>query len=343
MSNTRVLALSMRPKSLKDLAGQEDLIAALSSQVASGRIPHFFLISAQIGAGKTTIARILALWLQVQTFEFSEQNWRDYKKYEIKEINAANHTGVDDMRKIIDSMRYQPLYPSRAKVVILDEAHQLSAAAQNALITETEDVAEHVYYIFCTSSVNKIIPALRRRAFVISPRPLSSSAVDHLVNRAKETVSFKSDTADLTNALIDNTITSPGLVLQAAERFFSGMPAEESVLFSEASKLDTMALCRAVASGDWSKCGVILKDVTKSDVFALRACVTGYLKAILLKSSGEKAYCLSKAIVNISSSSPDDAVCLPSFLAALCLACQNVASSRLVRPPASKIPSAKQK
>lgn len=330
-SATRVLALSMRPRSLSELIGQDDLIDSLSAQFATGRIPHFFLITAPIGAGKTTLARIISLWLQVRTFEFSDQQWRDFHKYEIKEINAANSTGIDDMRKVIDAMRFQPLRPSRVKVVILDEAHQLSTAAQNALITETEDVAEHVFYIFCTSAVNKIIPALKRRAFLLSPKPLSHNAIQDLIHAAQSKVSQRRDTNELFSALIQHDVSSPGLVLQAVERFLSGLSAEDSVLTQCNSTFDAMAVCRAIAAGDWVKCCALTKNITKGDVYAIRACLTSYLKAILIKSSGDKAMALSKAILNLSSSCAEDSVLLPAFMANLFLACNNINSTRTLK------------
>lgn len=239
----RVLALSLRPKSFTDLIGQEDVIKSLNSQLHSGRIPHFFLISGVFGSGKTTLARIIAVWLQTKSENLLDAHSKNYKNYEISEINAANQTGVEDMRRVIESMKYHPLPPSKAKVVILDEAHQLSNAAQNAMITETEDVADHVYYIFCTSAINKIIPALKRRAFIVHPKALSKSAIDELVTSAEEAANYQSDTESLRDALKNSDVTSPGLVLQATEKFFTGVTAEESVLMLEASKFDTSHEC----------------------------------------------------------------------------------------------------
>src|SRR4051794_1808865 len=116
--SARVLALSMRPKSLDELVGQDKMVECISNQFATGRMPHFYLISGPIGSGKTTFARILA---------------RDLlHPAEIEEINAANKTGVDDVRALVDKMRYKPVHPKKNRVVILDEAHQLSNSAQNA-------------------------------------------------------------------------------------------------------------------------------------------------------------------------------------------------------------------
>lgn len=326
-SSNRVLSLSMRPKYLKDLVGQTELCSSLTNQLQSGRIPHLYIICGPVGSGKTTLARIIALSLQVNSKNFNdltEENWVNYKKYDIEEINAANRNGVDDIRQLIENMKYKPLPPSKSKVVILDEAHQITSAGQNTLITSTEDVSEHVYYIFCTSAVNKIIPALLRRAFILTPQPLTSEVIPILVDKACEEAGYDGDKDELVDVLVANDITSPGLILQAAERYFSGIPPIQSVLISESSKFDSMAICRAVASGKWIVCAELFKNVTKSDVTMLRGCVLGYLKAILLKSTGAKGLKLAKAIQSIAASVADEQVCLPSFLAGTFIACEHL-------------------
>lgn len=324
----RVLALSMRPKSFQELVGQDAIIETITTQFKSTRIPHFFIISGPIGSGKTTLARIIAMILQCgNDFEnISEVVNKDYKKYDITEINAANKNGIDDIRHIVEIMKYQPMNPSKAKVVILDESHQLTTPAQNALLTETEDVAKHVYYIFCTSNIGKIIPALQRRAYIINPKALSSDCVIELLAKAKERVNFTESIAPLEEILNMHDIRSPGLILQAAERYFTGLSAQESVLTStESSSTDTMSICRALAKGDWKSCANQLKEVSKSDVVMIRTCLLGYMKTMLLKSVGEKALKISKAIQIITQSSTEDTIALYSLLSSICLACEIMA------------------
>jgi DNA polymerase III delta prime subunit len=329
MSNERVLSLSMRPKTLQDCVGQTELVAALEHQFGVGRIPHFYIVHGPIGAGKTTFARILALALQLgpketDPFEIPAEVWDKYKRYDIKEINAANQNGVDDVRALVEGMRYLPIAPSKAKVVILDEAHQLTTAAQNALLTETEDVAKHVYYIFCTSNLSKIIPALQRRAYMVSPKGLTTDDVYALLEKAAEQAAFVDDIKPLYDALYINSVSSPGLVLQAAEKFFSGIPATESVTNFQIGKFDTLLICKTVAKGDWKESAKMLKDLTKDEVVAIKMCILGYLKAILMKSSGQKASTMARAIRILA----DDNDMLARFLANVCLTCETISGGQ---------------
>ena len=321
----RVLALSLRPKFLHDLVGQTELTDTLKAQFDSKRRPHFFIIHGPVGAGKTTLARILSLKLQLGDAEVTEDHWKNYKQFDIHEINAANRNGIDDVRAIVDMMRYQPMPPSRAKVVILDEAHQLTYSAQNALATETEDVADSVYYIFCTSAIEKIIPALRRRGYTLSPKPLTHDDTLILLQKAADAVSFKGALEPLYEALLMNSIASPGLILQATEKYFSGIPSIESVFDCASTKLDTMLICREVAKGNWKTTASLLKNMTKSDVPIIRNCVLGFLKTKLMSTS-DKALYISNAIIKLSLTTGQhtETIEVPTFLASVCLACHDI-------------------
>jgi DNA polymerase III delta prime subunit len=304
---SRVLALSARPRHFHDLIGQEKLVASMLSQFESKRIPHFFILSGGVGSGKTTLARILSIHLQNGDYD-------NYKKYDIREINAANQTGVDDMRAIIESMRFQPIAPSKVKIVILDEAHQLSVAAQNVLITETEDVNPHVFYIFCTSIPSKIIDALKRRAFHLTPAPLSTEKIQELIQKTAESIAFTEDTKELLDHLIAEGISSPGLILQACERFFVGLP----LLNATNPNLDSLGLCRSVASGNWELTKDFCRHIGKSDIIPVKVAVSGYLRAILIKGDSDKDFGLANAIKYISDALDNE---LPSFTASLYMAC----------------------
>lgn len=326
MSSNRVLSLALRPKNLADCFGQDDMITLLENQFISGRIPHFYIIHGPIGSGKTTLARILALSLQLDPtlgegrLQPSEEDWKLYKKLDIREINAANQNGIDDMRAMVETMRFKPIAPSRARVVILDESHQITTAAQNTLLTEVEDVAPHIYYIFCTSNIDKIIKALQRRAYIMTPKPLSAEAISDLLEKAAESAEFQEDIKPLQKCLVENGVASPGLILQAAEKFFNGLPAEESVFQNDITNLDTMAICRTVASGIWKDTAKLLKPMVKTDIMMVKNSVLGYLKSVLMNATGNRALALSKAIRSIGNEDGNDN--LPVFLANVCIACE---------------------
>ncbi|RKO94704.1 P-loop containing nucleoside triphosphate hydrolase protein [Blyttiomyces helicus] len=322
----RVLSLSLRPKTLEDLIGQDEMVNQIRNQFRT-RLPHFFIISGPVGSGKTSLARIIALCIQLGKYEsltLGSNDWDIYKKFDIVEINAANQTGVDSIRAIIEKCRFKPMLPSKAKIVILDESHMLTAAAQNCLITETEDVADHVFFIFCTSTLGKIIPALKRRATHLLPKPLNADSVKQLVSFAAQEAEWKSDITEFLTVINEHDISAPGVILACAERFFSGINAKESVVLSDSGAIDAFQLAKRVASGDWQNSASYLSQITKGDIFSVKLCVLGYLKAILLKSSGEKAINLSRAILVISESSPDDSACIASLIASICLACEHL-------------------
>jgi DNA polymerase-3 subunit gamma/tau len=327
-ASDRVLSLSLRPKTLADCVGQDDLIALLENQFNSGRIPHFFILHGAPGSGKTTLARILALALQLppdahDRLRPTPEMWAAYKQYEIREINAANQNGIDDIRALVETMRYKPMAPSRARVIILDEAHQLTAAAQNALLTEVEDVAAHVYYIFCTSQVSKLLPALQRRAYIMEPRPLNAEETGALLERAAAAADCEEDLEPLKKVLADNGIATPGLVLQAAEKFFGGLPAEESAFQANIANIDSLAVCRAVGAGNWKAVAKLLKPLAKSDIPMVRFGCQGYLKSMLLGAAGPRALNIANAIRALDDMAGMDN--LPVFLANVCIACNYLA------------------
>ena len=313
----RVLSLSMRPKILKDVVGQDSLVRCIVTQFKSKRIPHFWIFHGPVGSGKTTLARMVALSLQLgkSIDTLSLNDWRGTSKFDTSELNAANTNGVDDIRNLVKNLCYKPMPPSTCKIIIFDEAHQLSSAAQNCLITETEDVANHVYFIFCTSNVSKIIPALQRRAFLVEPKSLESLSSNSLIKRAAKVSGFKGDTQPLLSILPDGI--APGLLLQAAERFFCGYSPEESTSsHSMDTKLDLLSLYRAIKEKKWTETTSILKKAGKNDVYPIRNYLTACMKNELLSSSLPRAYTLSKAIKLFDHQKDDD--CLASLVSSVC-------------------------
>ena len=256
----RVLAISNRPLSMETLVGQDKTIATLKSQIESNRIPHFFLITGSIGSGKTTLARILALSLQVtdlsvdkpQLKPLARNDWDLYNKYDIDEINASDNNGIDFIRHLITKNKYKPFGISKAKVIILDESHMLTPAAQQCLLKETEDTNDSLYYIFVTSNDSKIIPALKRRAYIITPNLLDAAGIKKLIDQTCTNIHEKIDTGKFIEKIQEENIRSPGLILQAMERYISGFTIDEAIFMNNSSitKLDTFGIAQQVAKGN---------------------------------------------------------------------------------------------
>lgn len=155
-----------RPKSFKELVGQNHIKITLGHEIESGKIAHAYLFCGPRGIGKTTIARLFAKSINCDTRKEGEHepcnecnsctDIMSGKNMDIVEIDAASHTGVDNVREnIISASRISPSN-SKFKVFIIDEVHMLSASAFNALLKILEEPPENVIFILCTTEVHKI-------------------------------------------------------------------------------------------------------------------------------------------------------------------------------------------
>ncbi|MBK9586154.1 MAG: DNA polymerase III subunit gamma/tau [Alphaproteobacteria bacterium] len=164
----RVLARKYRPRNFDELIGQEALVRTLKNAIGSGRIAHAFMLTGVRGIGKTTTARIIAKALNYKGPDGTSgpttgptddcplcRAITEDRHPDVIEMDAASHTGVDNMRDILDGVRYAPV-EARYKIYIIDEVHMLSASAFNALLKTLEEPPEHVKFIFATTEIRKV-------------------------------------------------------------------------------------------------------------------------------------------------------------------------------------------
>ena len=164
----QVLARKYRPSTFSGLIGQEVLVRTLTNAFKTGRLAHAFILTGVRGVGKTTTARIIARALncigpdgagEPTTEPCSEcehcKAIAEDRHVDILEMDAASRTGVDDIRELIDGVRYRPA-SARYKVYIIDEVHMLSKNAFNALLKTLEEPPEHVKFIFATTEIRKV-------------------------------------------------------------------------------------------------------------------------------------------------------------------------------------------
>ena len=170
-----MLARKYRPARFEDLIGQEPMVRTLANSFAAGRIHQAYILTGVRGVGKTTTARILARAFNYclpgkidrPSIDMPElgvhcQAIMESRHVDVIEMDAASHTGIDDVREIIENARYRPV-SARTKVYIIDEVHMLSKQAFNGLLKTLEEPPEHVKFLFATTEIEKVPITVRSR------------------------------------------------------------------------------------------------------------------------------------------------------------------------------------
>ena len=195
----QVLARKYRPTRFEDLVGQEAMVRTLTNAFKTGRIAHAFMLTGVRGVGKTTTARLLARALNYETKDVHQPSMQldppgvhcasimAGTHPDVLELDAASHTGVSDMRDLLDGARYAPV-SARYKVYVIDEVHMLSTAAFNALLKTLEEPPPHVKFIFATTEIRKVpVTVLSRCQRFNLQRFSTEQLAEHLANiTAKE-------------------------------------------------------------------------------------------------------------------------------------------------------------
>ncbi len=163
----QVLARKYRPQTFEDMIGQEALVTTLTNAFKVGRVAHAFMLTGVRGIGKTTTARLLARALNYETETVKEPSVNlgapgihcgsimASTHMDVLEMDAASRTGVENMREMLDGVRYAPV-SARYKVYIIDEVHMLSTGAFNALLKTLEEPPDHAKFIFATTEIRKV-------------------------------------------------------------------------------------------------------------------------------------------------------------------------------------------
>lgn len=170
MSNL-VLYRKYRPQTFGEVIGQEHVVKTLTNSIKRDNISHAYLFSGPRGSGKTTIARLFAKAINC---EKPENGFEPCNKcsscleimagnsIDLTEIDAASHTGVDDVRQLIEGIKFAPV-KSKHKIFIIDECHQLSKSAANALLKTLEEPPAHAIFLLATTESHKMIPTILSR------------------------------------------------------------------------------------------------------------------------------------------------------------------------------------
>lgn len=188
----QVLARKYRPSTFEDMIGQDAMVTTLKNAFEANRVAHAFMLTGVRGIGKTTTARLLARALNYETdtvkgpsVDLSERGEHcelimASSHMDVLEMDAASRTGVENMRELLDGVRYSPA-TARYKVYIIDEVHMLSAGAFNALLKTLEEPPDHAKFIFATTEIRKVPITVLSRCQRFDLRRVESSVLaDHL-------------------------------------------------------------------------------------------------------------------------------------------------------------------
>lgn len=262
----QVLARKYRPRTFEDLIGQEAMVRTLTNAFATGRIAHAFMLTGVRGVGKTTTARLLARALNNETDTIDKPslaltpNGRHDaaimagQHMDVMEMDAASHTGVNDIRDILESVRYAPV-EARYKVYVLDEVHMLSTQAFNALLKTLEEPPPHAKFIFATTEIRKVPVTILSRCQRFDLRRVEPEIlVEHLGRIAdREGMKIENDALALISRAAEGSVRD-GLslldqALVQAERGETVKTETVRDMLGLADRTQTIALFESVMAG----------------------------------------------------------------------------------------------
>lgn len=183
------LFLKYRPQNFNDLVGQTAVVKTLKNAIKNGRAAHAYLFVGSRGTGKTSSARIFAKAINSHDPATGDVIETDLTQQiaaggcvDIIEIDAASHTGVDNIRDLIDKVQFLPTYANK-KVYIIDEVHMLSKGAFNALLKTLEEPPEHAYFVLATTELHKVPDTIVSRCQTFT---FSRFTIEQIVNRLQK-------------------------------------------------------------------------------------------------------------------------------------------------------------
>jgi len=262
----RVLARKYRPGTFSELIGQEPMVRTLRNAIEQDRLAHAFILTGVRGIGKTTTARLVARALNCVGADGQGGPTVDpcgvcdhctaiaeSRHVDVLEMDAASRTGVDDIREIIDGVRYAP-GSARFKIYIIDEVHMLSRNAFNALLKTLEEPPEHVKFVFATTEIRKVpITVLSRCQRFDLRRIETATLAEYFTDIAgRENASVEEEAINLIARAADGSVRDGLSLLDQAIAHGAGTTTTEQVraMLGLADRLMVMDLFESLMGGD---------------------------------------------------------------------------------------------
>lgn len=272
------LHLKYRPKTFDQIVGNQEVVEILSNMIKNEECPHSILLTGPTGCGKTTLARIISNELGCKGADF-------------KEIDIADFRGIDMAREIRRNSAYKPI-SGPCRVWVLDEAHELTTQAQDALLKILEDTPKHVYFILCTTESQKLKPTLRGRCSTYDVKTLTDREMKSLL---KDVVKGEDESLEkpVFQQIIQDADGHPRNALQVLNQV---LQVEEDNRLKTAERSaavvsQSIELCRVLLNEEttWRKVATILKGLKQQDPEKIRRHVLAYCVSVLLKNTHNRA------------------------------------------------------
>lgn len=267
-----------RPTELSQVRGNEELVHSLERMLAvPKKFPHAILMHGETGCGKTTIGRIISDVLGCVGDDYTE-------------INSSDFRGIDTVRELIRSSQYAPTR-GKCKVYLIDECHKMTNDAQNAMLKILEDTPSHIYFILCTTEVNKLISAIRGRCQEFQVKVLSDEDMKGLLRFIVKSEKEKLNT-EIYEQIVQDSMGHPRNAINVLEKVLAADPAQRLAVAKKTADTQSQAieLARILTKPrpNWNTVNKILKGLKDQEPEGIRRVVLGYAQAILLNKYDEQ-------------------------------------------------------
>ena len=300
----KALYRTYRPSTFEEVAGQEHIVKTLQNALATGKLAHAYLFAGPRGTGKTTMAKLLAKALNCDEGIGHQCNeCKNCKAIiegthpDVLELDAASNNGVDEIRELIDKVKYGTIL-GRYKVYIIDEVHMLSTGAFNALLKTLEEPPEHVIFILATTEPHKILPTILSRCQRYDFTKLSDKDIKARLKAVleKEGVAYNDEAIDIIISLADGGMRDALSILDQVLAYSGNKLDVQDILdiFALESKEEKMGLLNAIINKDISD---VLARINRyvslgTDIKRLTDDLLLILKDILIYQSSRNISCL---------------------------------------------------